>query len=1167
MAISFTSGHIGWTGQNTGTPFATYYGQIAAVDEFVALSKFFTWSSLEPTQNNYNFSAVGDALDYLAAQGGTKKLLISLSWRKFSGTTAAGFLPAYLGGEGIGYDLTSNGVIARIYDKVIGSSVVYNRWIALLTALASYLSAHANKSLVHAIGFEETALGLNNSPNGMPPGLNSTNWQQTVLDFDTEARSIFADNVVWQRANSSLNSVSGMVESLVALGDMAVGDTDMWPYGGTHTQTVAMAARASEIRIMHVVSQAVLTYTATVPDDYPNPIYAGRTLSYAANGQEYFDYLIDYAVRIGKCETLLWNMNGAAGTMTDIIAAVQDAGPDGSNIFPPDIFGETEPPIVEPPQSVTGFTFKSAQGTLLTTGSALAVPHSLPAIPKLVLAFGNRAIANDSGAGVGNFFIGASDLGGTPAQWVVSGRANTSVNPSQSGIGGKTDHTLWMINAGSTSVDGTATIAAPDDTSINFTVDDTFANANLFTVVAAAGEGISRYVGTKQLSTQDAAVTVDPTDPTSAAGFVPNAGIVVSIPTAFSGTVANDLRVSIGIFAVDANSNLHQKSYSFVYRDGVTPSEAYAELFSTKVGGLLTAAGALSHSVEVALTGTGISLTARDGDGSGTYCGLLLMKLNGVDQDVVDITFPKTGEPTAGLYSHTIGGPMEFGLLVGALIESLDSISTNQNAGGLFISANTPVVSNLAEQTYRDNNATTTTNSRAAQRMVHLHDHIGTTEQLKAAFSSQTAGDLTLNYATVPATNKLGFLWRVSATGLLSIDSESAGAPVTIDLTPYTDYIRLGATAVTDVYRKATGGGQITVAGDAPQGRFGGNSTSYSAFTATDAAPVGAFAASPARVTWLIADDEIIIQAPAGVNSSEMSFWIAASGVDIDIAANVSDGSSSEQTLQLTSADTTTGNIDARKVTVSFAALQDGETITITATLSAINAANGNMSLSAVALTNNYVPPSDTQPPEWILGFPSAANITNSSFDVSVLLNEEGTVVGQVRKITNLYAPNTYAQIEAGTDGTDDDTDIVSATSVDVDFNAAGILSFSGLSEGTQYYVDLCAKDAIGNAQDVVLTLLVTTASAGGGGGEGAYSVTIELDNGAGSLAVDTEVIYAWVESVDFDTPQDFSGSWARATSGPTGLLTVQRPVDSSGHLIVRGENGEIYHTRELTPA
>jgi len=1171
------AGH-GWMGgRNGSTRISSYYSQISSQAEVVDIENTYRPASLNPSNGSFNFADIGTDLDYLSAQGGTKKLIINIPHKKFVAiANAASWVPSWWGARDVAWSAASNGsaVLMRL-----DNSTIRGYWIALFAALETYLDAHAHGDLVSIIRVgSESALSNPYDVNGNPISIGASTWQTSLEAVMSGVRAANAYPLMAYTNGFSIVSQTGYIETLLGYGIDAIGNSDTEPFKqndlGNHNRMLTMAQYAADAILMHNVEDGNYNITCVPPADYLNPTYASTTLTKTTAGSAMMKFFVDAHVSYYKTAKLCWlnSQYGTAGSDSttvgaNIMTAMTAYGSGGLNTFPVDSSGG-EPPV-DPPVSSTSFTLKSVQATIPASGTppvALPVAHSLPATPKFILTIMNKATANETNTASGSIGIGASDF---THEWLVALRANAA-NPTTTKTYAVTDHSGGLTLSGSNNLDYSFNDGTPDATNINLSVDNVGASAYLVNIVTGTGDGLKRFVGTAALSTEDTAVPITATDPDTGATFAPNLAIVDAINTTFGAGFVDHALMSYGIACIDNAAATVQKCIIFKNENGVSPSEPALKLHTTRVGGIINTSDAEAFTVDLAFTATGCTVTAKGGDGTGASVGVKLLRLEDADMDLVDITFPTA----IGDADHAIGGYLDFGMMVGTTLDTADSIDTT-NAASFFISTFTPTVALANANSYEDAQTTADDRARTAQKPVYLLTQDGSVAMV-GDYSGQDGTNLTINYTTAPGTAYKGFLLRVYKPTVLDATNTSVTVPTTIDLSSYTDYARLGIGSATSIEIKADGGSQITVTwNNDPDGLFTGGSTNYPQFSATNSAPSGALAASAARSYWGTLGDIVAITAPAGIETSNILAWINASGVDIDITVSISDGSVSDFTDTISSADTTTGNIERALIEADYVASQNGETITITAEISAVNAVGGNMSVQAVALTNNYTPPVDITPPTLVFGYPQLVSMTETSpgsglYDVmiSVQLSEAGEVFAQARLATNTADP-TSQQVEAGTDGADSGADIVAETAnTDIDFLETVQLTLEDLDEGTEYFIDVGAKDnaATPNYMVGAYSLQITTPSSGGGGGEGSYSVTVQLDNGAGSLSVDTNVEYIWVDADDFGSGQTISGTWTPAVSGSTGLLTVQRSATDPGRLLVRGENGEFYRSTELTP-
>ncbi|MCX6878181.1 MAG: hypothetical protein NTW21_30875, partial [Verrucomicrobia bacterium] len=112
------------------------------------------------------------------------------------------------------------------------------------------------------------------------------------------------------------------------------------------------------------------------------------------------------------------------------------------------------------------------------------------------------------------------------------------------------------------------------------------------------------------------------------------------------------------------------------------------------------------------------------------------------------------------------------------------------------------------------------------------------------------------------------------------------------------------------------------------------------------------------------------------------------------------------------------------------------------------------------ALTIGVIPGSDSTPPDWIAGWPQAAQLTPTSLTVRARSNETGTAY-YVVLATGATAPNA-AQVKAGTDSTDAPA---LSGSIPVTANTETTAPVTGLTTGSSYDVYFVAEDTMPNLQ------------------------------------------------------------------------------------------------------
>lgn len=1127
MAVTTGYGKIFGRG-NTFSPLSSTYADVASVTQFVDYANTYGWVDFEPTAGNYDFSKLGTDLDYAFSQGHGKKVEISLPWASFN--SKARLCPSHVGGAGVGYVEAQNGArIVRLWD-----SAIRTKYKNLLTALGTYIAGHAHGNLVSCWGGSETA-----ASNFGGEGVSASTWQAALLDLHTHACSALAIPVRIL-AQWSLQSLEQYIRDCVAAGVEQIGGPDIDPFnGGLYTNMLLIASLADELGVAVHYNFEFSNYlpqtgtrSFTFPPDYVDSTWAGVTVSNtvgnAALNADFFIAVINYAVNVGHCKkiSILPRSGSSTAGEPDLgftdgwIPAVQDSR--STAIFP---YGGSAPPPPPPPPSTSLFEIKATRKALPTSTGAFAMPHGCASAPKAVFLHSDTAEVEDTNTNGSSICFGAAD--GT-RQWAVTLRANTGATSSNyCARRGMTDQSLAKLLSGSSNVDGEMAFSSFDATNVNFTCGNAWASAFLANMLAVAGDGASAYAPKVSLTTQNTAAAVTPGWTLGTGEVI--VGLVVTTDFTWDDSGANGGAHSLGLFTYDG-STMKQMCRSSRTVDATYNTSLFGNLHSTRIGQIIATGGTETFAVEVSADATTVSFTPRNGNANADI-GVFMIKLSSAEANLIVDNLPIAADLSGGLYSHNVAQATDFAIFLNTLLTATDSIASDATAGVFGLSLVAPNQSYTIQSTRQDNVATTNCRSRAAQKPVYLYEHSGSTKHYDATMSSVTspADKITLAYGTiVPTTRTKAIIMAIARVASLQGSSTAVTVPATIDLSSYTDYVRFGIGSATGIERRADGGNQITYSYDTAAGLFTGGSTNYPQFSGTNSAPSGAFPASAARPYWTQAGDQFVLTFPAGSEEATASVWVNASGVDIDVTAEISDGSASDYTVSVDSADTTSGNINRRRIDVTYSASQNGETLTITLEIAASNAVGGNMSVQAAALVNNYIPVND--PPSYPFGYPYLIGFTETAPDVysadfGVRLSEGGTVFNQARLATNTAAPEPQ-QVENGTDGDDDDTDIVDTDSSSIDQGELVTLTLEGLDAGTDYFADFAAKDnttpsALYTSGTISIAFTTPDPDTGGGGGEGTFTGTtgILVDNDQKPLGTGQSVLISIYDSGDTNSP------------------------------------------------
>lgn len=199
--VKWNPGHY-MVSNTIGTVPSDHFSALASQPLVKGIRQRYWWAALEPSKGRYDFSKI-DA-DLARLQGMNKRLVITVSDRSWSGTSAAGKLPTYLStdpvyGGGWFVKPYNMGVVARLWDPE-----VMDRVIALYAALAARYDGHP---YVEGVVLGETSPGFNASPAG---------YTRSTLATQLK-RQMTAVRKAWPRTNVFMytNSLSGELQAIV----------------------------------------------------------------------------------------------------------------------------------------------------------------------------------------------------------------------------------------------------------------------------------------------------------------------------------------------------------------------------------------------------------------------------------------------------------------------------------------------------------------------------------------------------------------------------------------------------------------------------------------------------------------------------------------------------------------------------------------------------------------------------------------------------------------------------------------------------------------------------------------------------------------------------------------------------------------------------------------
>jgi hypothetical protein len=199
-----------------------YVSELANEPYVRGVQQRYWWAQLEPKRGVYDFSRIEQHLALLKPMG--KRLVIQVMDRSWSGTSATGVLPAYLGSDPVfkgGWYVKPNnqGVVARLWEPAVMDRVI---------ALYAALGARFDKEVyVEAIMTEET------TPDVSPGPPAPASYTRATLATQIK-RLVTATRKAWPTTNVLVptNYLSGELQGIIAhcaTQKVGVGGSDVMP--------------------------------------------------------------------------------------------------------------------------------------------------------------------------------------------------------------------------------------------------------------------------------------------------------------------------------------------------------------------------------------------------------------------------------------------------------------------------------------------------------------------------------------------------------------------------------------------------------------------------------------------------------------------------------------------------------------------------------------------------------------------------------------------------------------------------------------------------------------------------------------------------------------------------------------------------------------------------
>ena len=331
-------------------------------------------------------------------------------------------------------------------------------------------------------------------------------------------------------------------------------------------------------------------------------------------------------------------------------------------------------------------------------------------------------------------------------EWLAYGSSEDAIATTNTNRKAMEDHSIFMGTPGG-SRDGWATFNAFVTDGIELNVDNTFDGDYQLTVILLGGDDLSVDAGVwNPNATQNLTTTVT-------TGFETNALFVFSVGrNSDTGSAPLDiLELSKGLLSYDGTTI--RQAFSVINEaDNAAAGEPSAQASASRVQGAITSES-LDYTTEItSVTSTTFVATTRDGgaDASDDICYLALNLPSDMEAwvGVVD-SATSTGSEAYTPTGLSVKG--QFLLQIQTLIDTLDSLKTDSQAGGVGIGVSTASASFSHSINIEDAAATTNTQSWIETDSVAIEDDDGTA-LLQASFTSFDSAGWTQNYSAADGT-------------------------------------------------------------------------------------------------------------------------------------------------------------------------------------------------------------------------------------------------------------------------------------------------------------------------------------------------------------------------------------------------------------------------------
>ncbi|MGH8550790.1 MAG: hypothetical protein ACRERU_19765 [Methylococcales bacterium] len=201
---------------NTDLTTSAVVSEVAGNSLLQGIQNRYTWASLEPAKDQYDFSAIKRDLDILRGVG--KRLVVQIMTKSFNDEDI--YVPAYIQSTAYGgglFKMTTGGYNLTLWDPAVS-----DRLSALVNAMGKALNAD---NALEAVVLSETSVGSAASP--APAGYDQGKFIDNLLLVDSALRQAFPNTVVIQYTNFPRKAL-GKITSHLQNNGIGLGGPDVY---------------------------------------------------------------------------------------------------------------------------------------------------------------------------------------------------------------------------------------------------------------------------------------------------------------------------------------------------------------------------------------------------------------------------------------------------------------------------------------------------------------------------------------------------------------------------------------------------------------------------------------------------------------------------------------------------------------------------------------------------------------------------------------------------------------------------------------------------------------------------------------------------------------------------------------------------------------------------